>query len=102
MKKIKEEEELNFFAKWAKFFIDKYKITIILLIALVGLGLYGASNNQRQDFPTVAINYVFVSAIYPGASPEVIATDVLSPIENELKGHEETVKIRSTASPSSG
>ena len=98
----KKEESLNFFAKWAKFFIDKYKITIILLVALVGLGFYGAYDNQRQDFPSIPINYVFVSAIYPGASPEVVAQEVINPIENELQGYEKTERIRSTASPSSG
>lgn len=101
-KDSKNEEKNNFFSKWARFFIDKYKLSIILLIALVVLGLFGASNNQRQDFPAIPINYVFISAVYPGASPEVVASDVINPIENELKGNDETVKIRSSASPSFG
>ncbi len=92
-----KEEKLNFFSKWAKFFITKYKLTIILLIALVILGLFGASNNQRQDFPSIPINYIFVSATYPGASPEVIGSDVIKPIENQIKGHKEVAKMRSSA-----
>ncbi|MBU1177966.1 efflux RND transporter permease subunit [Patescibacteria group bacterium] len=100
--KPKQKQSLNFFAKWAKFFIDKYKITIILLIALMGLGVYGAVKNQRQDFPPISINYVFISAVYPGASPEVVASEAINPIENAIKGHTETSRIRSSASPSYG
>ena len=100
--KPKEKKSLNFFAKWARFFITKYKITIILLIALMGLGVYGAMDNQRQDFPSISINYVFISATYPGASPEVVASEAINPIENAIKGHSETKRIRSTASPSYG
>ena len=97
-----QPEKLNFFAKWSKFFIDRYKITIIFLIALIGLGLFATVNNQRQDFPEISINYVFVSAIYPGASPETVNADVINPIYNAIKSYENVVDIRATASPSSG
>ncbi len=85
--------EMNFFAKWAKFFITKYKITLLLLLTLMGLGYYGLTTNQRQDFPPMTINYVFVSAVYPGADPETIAQEVLDPIVKELAANDKTLKL---------
>ncbi|MFH1598303.1 MAG: efflux RND transporter permease subunit [Patescibacteria group bacterium] len=97
-----QEKKLNFFAKWSKFFIDRYKITIIFLIALIGLGLFATANNQRQDFPEISINYVFVSAVYPGASPETVNADVINPIYNAIKTDDHVVDVRATAMPSAG
>lgn len=98
----KSDQNLNFFAKWAKFFIEKYKITIIFLITLGVLGIWGTYNNQRQDFPSITINYAFISAVYPGASPETIANEAIKPIERAIKDQPEIKSIRSSASPNFG
>lgn len=95
-------EKLNFFAKWARFFITKYKITVIFLIALIFLGVYATGQNQRQDIPPITINFAFITAIYPGAGPETIASEVINPIENAIKGHDDVDRIRSTASKNFG
>jgi len=95
-------EKLNFFAKWARFFITKYKITVIFLIALIFLGVFATGQNQRQDIPPITINYAFITAIYPGAGPEAIASEIINPIENAIKSHENVDRIRSTASPNFG
>ncbi len=95
-----EKNSLNFFAKWSKFFIDKYKITIIFLVALVGVGLYSVTQNQRQDFPTIPVNVVTINVPYIGASPEAVANEVINPIENAIKAHESVEQINSTAMPS--
>ncbi|MBU0612474.1 efflux RND transporter permease subunit [Patescibacteria group bacterium] len=97
-----KEEKLNFLAKWSRFFISKYKITIIFLIAMILMGFWATDQNQRQDFPPVPLNFVFVSVVYPGAGPEAIATEVLGPIEDTVNNHEQTVRIRSTAYPNYG
>ncbi|MBU1149108.1 efflux RND transporter permease subunit, partial [Patescibacteria group bacterium] len=97
-----QEAKLNFFAKWSRFFISRYKITIILLIALIGLGFYATINNQRQDFPEISINYIFVSAVYPGATPETVNSDVITPIYNAIKSNEHVVDVRATAMPNAG
>ncbi|XOU94827.1 MAG: efflux RND transporter permease subunit [Candidatus Kerfeldbacteria bacterium] len=75
------EKNESFMTRWSKFFITRYRISILILITIVIAGIWGVTNNQRQDFPSVPINFIFVSAVYPGASPADVEQQVVVPIE---------------------
>ncbi len=98
-KKIKGS---NFFSKWSNFFIRKYKVTILLLVALIIAGAWGLTKNQRQDFPEITVNYAIVTAVYPGASAENIEKEIINPIETEVKSQEKVGRTRSTSSANFG
>ncbi|MFH1426035.1 MAG: efflux RND transporter permease subunit [Candidatus Kerfeldbacteria bacterium] len=88
----------GFFAKWSSFFITRYKTTVLLIIAISIAGIWGVLNNQRQDFPPIQSNYVFVQSIYPGASAEDVEQEILAPVEQLITDVEGVKLIRSSAS----
>ncbi|MFH0951672.1 MAG: efflux RND transporter permease subunit [Patescibacteria group bacterium] len=89
-----------FLVRWSRFFIDRYKITIVILIAIVLAGLWGVSSNQRQDFPDIPSNYIFITAVYPGASPADVEKEAVVPIEQAVNQVEGVGSIRSEVSSS--
>ena len=88
--------------RWSKFFITRYRISILILVAILIAGAWGIFNNQRQDFPAIQINFAFVGATYPGASPEDVEQEVLVPIEQVASNIDGVDKVRSTAQNSFG
>lgn len=96
------EKDLPIFAKWTKFFIDKYKVSILLLIAIALAGIWGISNVQRQDFPAIESNYVVVKTTYIGASASDVEKDVLIPVEQVINNMDNVKNVRSTAFDNGG
>lgn len=93
----------SFLWKWTRFFVGHYKITVLILIAVLFAGLWGLSVNQRQDFPTVEPNYVLVQATYIGATASDLEKEVINPIESSLKGSDLGIKqIRSSSYANAG
>lgn len=92
----------SFLVRWSRFFITRYRISILIIIAVLIAGFWGVTNNQRQDFPTIPVNIVGVSAVYPGASPVDVEQDVLIPVEQVAKGIDGVGTVRSTANKNFG
>lgn len=84
-------------ARWTAFCIKNYKITIIVILALMIGGVWGVFTNQRQDFPSIPINFIIVQASYPQASPQDVEQDILMPLEPALEEIDGVTEIRSTA-----
>ncbi|WP_440054494.1 efflux RND transporter permease subunit [Pseudoalteromonas sp. T1lg65] len=57
----------------------------LLMVFILVLGFISYNTIQRQMFPSIEINYVTVSAVYPGASPQEIEESILMKIEEALK-----------------
>tara|TARA_R110002153_G_scaffold229227_9_gene382332 strand:- start:6737 stop:6955 length:219 start_codon:yes stop_codon:yes gene_type:complete len=49
----------------------------LLMIFIILMGLASYFTIQRQMFPNIEINYITVSAQYPGASPQEIEESIL-------------------------
>ncbi len=90
------------FSNWAKFFIDKYKITILLLIAVIVAGIMGVRDIPKQDFPDIPANMLIATAVYPGANAEDIEREVIIPLENRISEVEGIKTLRSSASNNFG
>lgn len=57
-----------------------------ILLAVVLFGLIAFGQIRTTFFPDIPPNFIYVSATYPGASPEEIEEAVTLKIEDELKG----------------
>jgi len=102
MKKEQNNSQPQGFAKWTRFFIDRYRISILLIIAIIIAGVMGVSDIPKQDFPDIPTNLVLVTAVYPGASSSDVEQDVIIPLENELSGMDDIETIRSSTANSFG
>lgn len=69
-----------------EFFIKKPKIVNIIMILIILIGFNSLRNIQREGFPSVDFGAAVVTTLYPGASPEVIETNVTRKIEDTLNG----------------
>ncbi len=65
-------------------FIQRPVATSLLMVALVLLGLLGYRLMPVSSLPTVDFPTVQVTAQYPGASPDVMASSVTAPLERQL------------------
>jgi len=92
----------NWTERLAHFFINRYRISILILLAIIAGGVWGMTTNQRQDFPKIPVNIVVVRAVYPGASPEDVEQSVLIPIEQSTKNIDGVSNVRATAGSSYG
>lgn len=78
---------------------------LIALITVV-IGIFGGlalTSFKQELIPSISLPSVFIVTTYPGASPEVVNTDVTTPIESALQGIENlesTVATSNTAASS--
>ncbi|WP_053981917.1 efflux RND transporter permease subunit [Marinagarivorans algicola] len=69
----------------------------LLMVFIIILGTVSYFTVQRQMFPNIEINYIQVSAVYPGVSPQEIEESILIKIEEALKDVTEIKSIISRA-----
>lgn len=76
----------TFFARWADFFIRKYKITILIIISLLIGGVFSLYTLVREGFPNIEIPLAFVQVVVPGSTSTDVESKVTKPIEETVKG----------------
>lgn len=74
----------------------------LLMIFIIVMGLAAYNGLQRQMFPMAEINYINISATYPGASPQEIEEGIIVKIEEALKDVPEVERVVSRAFRGSG
>ncbi len=76
--------------------------TVVLLLALltIGLGVYSATALKQELIPSMDLPRGSVIAVYAGASPQVVETEVAKPIESLVKGVDGVTEVTSTSSSS--
>ncbi|PIR25531.1 MAG: AcrB/AcrD/AcrF family protein [Deltaproteobacteria bacterium CG_4_10_14_0_2_um_filter_43_8] len=67
--------------------------TIIVLIA----GFMSLSRLNRDVFPNISLDKVYVSAVYPGSAPEEVEKLITIPIEKELKEVDDILQMTSVS-----
>jgi HAE1 family hydrophobic/amphiphilic exporter-1 len=72
--------------RFSHFFIDRPIFAAVISVILTLLGFISYRALPITEFPEIAPPTVSVTATYPGASAEVIAATVASPIEQEING----------------
>lgn len=75
---------------------------LIALITIV-IGIFGGialSSFKQELIPSLSLPSVFIVTSYPGASPDVVNTDVSTPIESALQGLENLDSTKATSNTS--
>ena len=81
--------------KIAHFFIDRPIFAAVISVVTVILGGIAYMVLPAAQYPDIVPPTIVVRASYPGASPEVIADTVATPIEQEVNGVEDMLYMSS-------
>ncbi len=84
------------------FFLKRPIFSAVISIIIVLVGTLAIDSLPIAQYPELTPPTVQVSASYPGASAETIASTVLAPLENAINGVEDMLYMTSTASSGSG
>jgi multidrug efflux pump subunit AcrB len=74
----------------------------LLMILLIGGGIWTAFNIQKEVYPQFDLDVINVSVSYPGAAPSEVEQGILRPVESGIRGIEGIKVISSTAREGSG
>lgn len=85
---------------FSKFFINRPIFATVVSIVIVLAGIIAIKSLPVQEYPSIAPPQIIVSATYPGADAQTIATTVAAPLEEEINGVSNMLYMTTTASPS--
>ena len=78
-------------------FISRPKFALVISIVITLAGLIAMSLLPVNMYPQITPPQVQITAIYPGASAQVVEEAVIRPIEEQVNGVEDMMYIESTA-----
>lgn len=84
----------------AGFFLRRPVLSMVLSIFIVLAGLLSIRELPVAQYPDLIPPTITVSAQYPGASPEIIAQTVATPIEEQINGVPDMIYMSSVSSSS--
>ncbi|MDQ0219579.1 efflux RND transporter permease subunit [Peribacillus cavernae] len=90
---------MNFLTKFS--LKNAAAVFIISFLFILG-GVYSFTQLKVAQFPDIEFPQISVEAVYPGASPEDVSTQVTSRLENQFKSIEGTTKLTSSSFESVG
>ena len=74
----------------------------LLMILLIGGGIWTAFNIQKEVYPQFDLDVINVNVSYPGAAPSEVEQGILRPVESAIRGIEGIKVISSRAREGSG
>ncbi|MCF8062429.1 MAG: efflux RND transporter permease subunit [Deltaproteobacteria bacterium] len=79
------------------FCIRRPVLTVVVFIGVGIFGVYGYFNMPVREFPDIEYPIVSVNVVLPGAEPEVIESQIIEPLEEEINTVEGLKTLTSTA-----
>src|SRR6266404_8257799 len=73
-------------AKLLRFALQQRFVTIVLALALIGLGLWSFLQLKVEAYPDISDTQAVVITLYPGRAAEEVEQQVTIPIERALNG----------------
>lgn len=61
-------------------------VVLLLSLLVIGLGVYAAGALKQEMIPSIDVPRGSILTVYPGASPEVVESQVTKPIEDAVTG----------------
>jgi len=83
---------------FSRIFIERPRLAIVISILITLSGALALFNIPVAQYPQISPPEIRVSAVYPGASAEVVADSVAAPLETEINGVEDMLYMSSTCS----
>jgi HAE1 family hydrophobic/amphiphilic exporter-1 len=83
--------------RFSRFFIDRPIFAAVISIIVVLLGAFAYPTLPIAQYPEIAPPTITINATYPGASAEVIADTVATPLEQEINGVEDMIYMSSSS-----
>ncbi|MDG1057663.1 MAG: efflux RND transporter permease subunit [Flavobacteriaceae bacterium] len=93
MKKSSDLKEFSL-SSWA---IDHSTVIYVIIALFFLLGVSSYMSMPRENYPEINTNEVFISSVFPGNTAEDMERLITDPLEEELKGVPNLVKITSTS-----
>lgn len=90
-------QKKNLLGKISELFIDRYRTVYLIILAIFIIGWMSYTGLPRENIPEVESNYVIITTIYPGASPEDIEEMITDPIEEAISGEDSLLGYTSTS-----
>jgi multidrug efflux pump subunit AcrB len=98
MSSRKEELEKKFERGFLGFWIRKYRISYLVVLAVIALGILAVVNIPKESSPAVSLGMVNISTVYPGTNPVDMDSLVTDKIYKEVKDIKWVDKIASSSS----
>ncbi|MEA3240880.1 MAG: multidrug efflux RND transporter permease subunit [Pseudomonadota bacterium] len=83
---------------FSRIFINRPRLAAVVSIVITIAGLIALFNIPVAQYPQITPPEIRVSAVYPGASAQVLADTVAAPIEKEVNGVEDMLYMSSSCS----
>ena len=87
---------------WVSWPLTHYRISLLVVVILFGLGIYGMWDMPKDEFPPFTIRQGVVVAVYPGATSEEVEQQVTRPLERFLFTYGEVNRLKSTSTSQNG
>ncbi len=78
------EQNRGFVSKIVRGAMEHKNIVILFLVLLIGGGIFGLTDMDKDEFPTFEIKQGLIAAVYPGADVAQVEEEVGKPLEKML------------------
>lgn len=84
--------------KISDYAVKNYQFTLVIFIMIIVLGFTTVLNMPRSEDPEMHAPFYPIIVVYPGASPEDMEELVVDPLEKEIFGLDNIIRIRTSIS----
>ena len=92
------KEKMN----WLKWPLEHYPISLLIVVILFLMGIYGMYVMPKDEFPHATIRQGVVVAVYPGATSEEVEQQVARPLERYLFTYGEVNRTKTSTTSQNG